>query len=293
MPANSLSITEALDTAIKQLHSSDTAKLDSEILLLQVLNKTVHPPLTKTWLLTWPEKTLTAKQIQQYNHDLNLRESGMPIAYITGTKDFWTFSLKVNSHTLIPRPETELLVESALEKISSTEETHILDLGTGSGAIALAIASERPLSQVLATDISHDALEIAEKNTCNLKLKNINFLQSHWFNAIIKNSDIEKFDIIISNPPYIAEDDPLLEKNVRRFEPTQALISNDKGLNDIKQIIKNSVDYLKPEGWLFFEHGYTQANEVQTLLKTYSFDKITTINDLNHHPRVTFAQFYY
>ena len=290
MPANSLSIAEALDTAIKQLHSSDTAKLDSEILLLQVLNKTAIPPLTKTWLLTWPEKLLTAEQIEQYNHYLDLRESGMPIAYITSTKDFWTFSLEVNSHTLIPRPETELLVESTLEKISSTEETHILDLGTGSGAIALAIASERPQSQVLATDISHDALAIAEKNARSLKLTNINFLQSHWFDAIITNSDIEKFDIIVSNPPYIAEDDPLLEENVRKFEPTQALISNDKGLNDIKQIIKNSVHYLKPGGWLFFEHGHTQANEVQTLLKTHSFNKITTINDLNHHPRVTFAQ---
>ncbi len=290
MPENSLSIAETLDAAIKQLHLSDTAKLDSEILLLQVLNKTAQPTITKTWLLTWPEKTLTEKQTQQYNHSLNLRESGMPIAYITGTKCFWKFSLEVNSHTLIPRPETELLVESALEKISNTEETHILDLGTGSGAIALAIASERPQSQVLATDISHAALEIAEKNASNLRLTNINFLQSHWFDAIIANSDIERFDIIISNPPYIAENDPLLEDNVRRYEPTQALISNDKGLNDIKQIIKNSVHYLKPEGWLFFEHGHTQAGEVQILLKTHSFNKITTINDLNHHPRVTFAQ---
>ena len=290
MPADSISIAEALDAAIKQLHLSDTAKLDSEILLLQVLNKTAQTLLTKTWLLTWPEKILTAEQAQQFNHYLDLRGSGMPIAYITSTKDFWTFSLAVNSHTLIPRPETELLVESALEQISSTEETHILDLGTGSGAIALAIASERPRSQVLATDISHEALEIAEKNAGNLNLSNINFFQSNWFEAIITNSELEKFDIIVSNPPYIAVDDPLLEENVRRFEPTQALISSNNGLDDIRQIIKNSVNYLKPEGWLFFEHGHTQANEVQTELTAHSFSNIMTINDLNHHPRVTFAQ---
>lgn len=291
MPAASLSIAGALILGIKQLQFSDTAKLDCEILLLKALNKIAQQPVTKTWLLTWPEKTLSPEQTQQFNHYLDLRSSGMPIAYITGEKDFWTFSLEVNSDTLIPRPETELLVECALEKISTTEKTHVLDLGTGSGAIALAIASEKKHCQILAVDISQPALEIAKKNAMQLKLGNINFLQSHWFDAIHHKKDKQKFNLIVSNPPYIAEDDPLLEKNVRKYEPALALISSNHGLDDFSQIIKNSITYLKPDGWLLLEHGHTQADAVQLLLKEHSFRKISTINDLNHHPRVTLAQF--
>ena len=289
MPESQLSIVQTLEFGVKQLPYSDTAKLDCEILLLKVLNKNLPNLHTKTWLLTWPEKTLSPEQAQQFNHYIELRASGIPIAYITGEKDFWTFSLEISPATLIPRPETELLVECALEKIPAIKKTHVLDLGTGSGAIALAIASERKNCHVLATDISQAALSIAQKNAAKLALDNIHFRQSHWFDSIVQTST-SKFDIIVSNPPYIAEDDPLLAADVRKYEPSQALISNDNGLSDINQIIQNSLAYLSPQGWLLFEHGYAQADAVQALLKQNGFTDISTIEDLNQHPRVTMAQ---
>lgn len=289
MPESQLSIVQALNLGTQQLPYSDTAKLDCEILLLKVLNKSTAQLLTKTWLLTWPEKILSPQQRQQFNHYLDLRASGMPIAYIVGEKDFWTLSLEVSTDTLIPRPETELLVECALQKIATGKETHVLDLGTGSGAIALAIASERHNCQVLAIDSSQSALHIAEKNARRLKLNNIHFRQSHWFDSISQTRS-EKFNIIVSNPPYIAEDDPLLAENVRKYEPIQALIAHDNGLSDINEIIGGSLAYLSAGGWLLFEHGYAQADAVQALLKQKGFSRIQTINDLNQHPRVTMAQ---
>ena len=291
MPGSQLSLSQAIKSGIQQLQFSDSAKLDSEILLLKVLNNTAAQRRTKTWLLTWPEKELTLEQLQQFNQYLELRSTGMPIAYITGEKEFWTLSLKVTSETLIPRPETELLVEKALEKVAIDSNKNILDLGTGSGAIALSIASEREFCHILATDSSQAALEVAQDNAKNLKINNISFLKSHWFNQI--NQDTNKFDMIISNPPYIAENDLLLEKNVLKYEPTQALISSDNGMADISEIIKNCLTYLTQKGWILFEHGYQQADEVQNLLKKQGFSKINTINDLNHQPRVTLAQLEY
>lgn len=287
---NPISIAQAIVTATQQLQFSETAKLDSEILLLKVLNKSASQLLTKSWLLTWPEKLLSLEQWQQFKQYLELRSSGMPIAYIAGEKDFWTFKLKVTADTLIPRPETELLVECALDKISTPDKMDILDLGTGSGAIALAIASERQHCRILATDNSQAALDIAQHNAHLLQLNNVKFLKSYWFEEF--KAITQKFDIIVSNPPYIAENDPLLEANVRQYEPLQALISNDNGLQDIKQIIQNSLVYLKPQGWILFEHAYNQAEEVQRLLEIQGFSKINSIKDLNHQPRVTFAQWY-
>ena len=241
---------------------------------------------TKTWLLTWPETELTHEQANQFRHYLDLRAQGMPIAYITGTKDFWSFTLDVTPETLIPRPETELLVESALEKIPLNDTQTILDLGTGSGAIALAIAAERKNSKLLDTDISAQALHTAEKNASKLKLSNISFCQSHWFTGI----PAQQFDVIVSNPPYIAENDANLEANVRRYEPLTALLSDDNGLADIKEIIVQSHNFLKPGGWLLFEHGYEQAEAVQTLFQNQNFYEIKTLKDLNQLPRVTIAQ---
>ena len=291
MPKPRITIAGALQQGSRQLRSSnsDSAKLDSEILLLKVLNANSDTYRTKTWLLTWPEKTLTAKQLRQFSHYLSLRSEGMPIAYITGEKDFWTLTLAVTPATLIPRPETELLVEYALEKLSSTgsptEKAMVLELGTGSGAIALAIASERSNIDILATDISQQALTVAQNNLERLKLSNVTFCLSDWFDAIPR----QQFELIISNPPYIAEHDPYLQDNVRKYEPLTALHSGDEGLDDITHIIQQCQKYLKPGGWLLLEHGYDQAQAVQTLLRKHAFSQITSINDLNQLPRVSLA----
>lgn len=286
MADTNITIHQALQKATQQLLSSESARLDSEILLLKVLNDSSDRKYNKTWLLTWPETTLTSEQLQQFEHYLQLRQQGMPIAYITGEKDFWTLTLNVSPATLIPRPETELLVEAALDKLATDKPYDILDMGTGSGAIALAIASERPLCKILASDSSLEALDMAKKNSKKLNISNVSFCQSHWFENIPRQS----FDIIVSNPPYIAHDDPDLEDNVKQFEPLSALYAGNDGLNDIREIIQNSHDYLCSGGWLLFEHGYSQAQAIQNLLENSGFTQITTLNDLNHLARVTQAQ---
>lgn len=290
MPEPQVTIEQALKSGSKTLVSSDSAKLDCEILLLKVLNDSYQTQHTKTWLMTWPEKILTVKQNQQFSHYLTLRSEGMPVAYITGEQDFWTLTLSVTPATLIPRPETELLVECALEKISNSGEQCILDLGTGSGAIALAIAAQRSNAQVLASDFSQQALDIAknnaQKNAQQLHLDHVSFCQSHWF----ENIPEQQFDVIVSNPPYIAENDAQLDENVSKYEPLSALHSGNEGLDDILEIVKHCHSYLKSGGWILFEHGYEQASAVQGILKKYGFSQISTVNDLNHLPRVTMAQ---
>jgi release factor glutamine methyltransferase len=292
MSEHCLNTAQALSQAKQILTNSgsDSPQLDSEILLLKVLNDAPNSiqktPYNKTWLMTWPEKCLTQTQAEQFFHYVNLRTTGKPIAYITGYKDFWTLCLHVTSATLIPRPETEQLVECALEKIMPDARQDILDLGTGSGAIALAIASERPLAQILATDMSTSALAVAQQNAIASQLTNVCFKQADWFSGI--NS--QAFDMIVSNPPYISEDDPYLEEHVRQYEPLSALHAKHNGLADIQAIITTSRAYLKDNGWLLFEHGHKQSEAVQSLFSHYGFSQISTINDLNHMPRVTMAQ---
>ena len=297
-----LTIQQAITLGMEQLQQagldSDTLKLDCEILLLDALNHgsgdrskyssslKSKPKKTKTWLLTWPEQPLSSTQIQHYLDNLKQRAQGRPVAYITGTKDFWDFSLKVSPDTLIPRPETELLVECALDKLPLKTPLKVLDLGTGSGAIALAIASERPDAEILASDASAQALEVAHSNAESLQLPNIQFCLSDWF----KNIPEYQFDLIVSNPPYIAPDDPLLETNVQRFEPQNALLAAENGLEAIRQIISGSRNYLKPGGWLLLEHGYTQAEAVQWLLRQYGFKNICTVKDLNRLDRLSMGQ---
>jgi len=286
MSDSQTTISQVLLQGSQTLLYSDSARLDCEILLLKVLNDSEQTQHSKTWLMTWPEKQLTDKQIQQFSHYLKLRSEGMPVAYITGEQDFWTLSLSVTPATLIPRPETELLVECALEKIPETGKQNILDLGTGSGAIALAIASERSNAKLLASDFSQQALSIAQKNAEQLHITNISFCRSHWFN----NIPGQQFDVIVSNPPYIAENDRLLEENVRKYEPLSALHSGEEGMDDIHEIIKHSHSYLKPDSWVLFEHGYKQAEAVQSLLQQYGVSRVSTVDDLNRQPRVTMAK---
>jgi release factor glutamine methyltransferase len=286
-----ITIAEAIQTGIQYLKStSDTPKLDSEILLLHVLNSRSNlsnsSPKTRTWLLTWPDTPLTEEHYLMYLQSLNDRAREMPIAYITHQQGFWSFDLKVTRDTLIPRPETELLVECSLEKLGKKNNSSVLELGTGTGAIALALAIERTESHILATDISTAALEIAHSNAKRLNINNVTFLHSHWFESIHS----QLFDLIVSNPPYIPAGDPYLQQKTLQYEPQQALSAGIDGLDALRAIIHQSPKYLKNRGWLVFEHGYDQQTAVQDLLNKERFENINTLKDLNGQPRISKGQ---
>ena len=221
---------------------------------------------------------------------LKRRLTGEPIAYILGAREFYGLNLKVTADTLIPRPDTETLVEAALAKISPQEKSQILDLGTGTGAIALAIAKHCPQSLVTAVDASQAALNVAIENAQNLAITNINFILSDWFAALIRENNEQKFDIIVSNPPYIEASDAHLKQGDLRFEPLSALASGEDGLDAIRTIITQDPQYLNPRGWLLLEHGYNQANKVVDLLKLAGFSEIDHVKDLAGINRVTLGQ---
>ncbi len=258
---------------------SDSAKLDAEILLAFLLNK------ERTYLLTWPDKLLDEEQQQGFMQLLQRRSSGEPIAYIVGTKEFWSLPLRVSPATLIPRPDTEVLVELVLKHYDNTIKLHCLDLGTGSGAIALALASEQPLWQIEAIDFSNEAVKLAQHNAKSLHLNNVTIYQSDWFSDV---KDIN-FDVIVSNPPYIDVLDENLSQGDVRFEPKTALVASEQGLGDIKFIAKHALKYLKPHGTIFFEHGYQQASSVRDILLSLGYVSIQTVKDFNNHERITWA----
>lgn len=275
-----LTIQQALTRARQTLSStSDSAPLDAEVLLMHLLDK------PRSHLHAWPEKVLSVQQIQDYEALITRRAQGEPIAYITGQREFWSLNLSVNPDTLIPRPATETLIEWALQHFP-TSSLKVADLGTGSGAIALALAHERPQWQLIASDQSPKALIIAKQNARQLKLNNIQFIESNWLQSIEDND----FDLIISNPPYIRADDIHLQQGDIRFEPITALRSGISGLDDIRIIIEQSVSQLKSAGWLALEHGYDQAIDVTNLLKSHKYQSISTIDDLAGQPRLTIAQ---
>lgn len=257
--------------------TTPSSHLDAELLLSLVLN------MSRTALYTHPETQLTTEQWQDYRHLIQERASGHPIAHLTNSKEFWSLPLHVTADTLIPRPETELLVELSLSLLGSVNDAHILDLGTGSGAIALALASERPAWNIQAVDISEQALIIARKNAHALNLKQVHFSQSSWFASISPQS----FDAIISNPPYIAENDPHLHQGDVRFEPLQALTSGPDGLNAITEIIKTGMSYLKPGGFLLIEHGFCQKDAIAALFEEAGYINIRHWSDLQGHDRVS------
>ena len=278
-----LSIHTALQSAQKKLKQAglvDSPLIDAEILLCKALE------VNRSYLFTWPEKPLTIEQSKQFDHFLLLRLQGHPIAHILGEREFWGLKLLVTPDTLIPRPDTETLIEVALELDKlKTQPCKILDLGTGSGAIALALKSELPHCEVTAVDQSQPALDVAKQNAQALSL-DITFLASNWFSSISK----KQFDCIVSNPPYIEDSDPHLQLGDVRFEPLTALTSGREGLDDIRLIIYQAWSYLKPDGWLLIEHGYNQAEDIHRLFAESGYQNISLRKDLGGNPRISFAQ---
>lgn len=285
MSDNLPSIEDALKKAIVGLHDSgsESAALDAAVLLCHALNK------PRSYLLTWPEKVLEKDVLQLFDTLIERRVTGEPVAYIVGEREFWSLPLKVSPSTLIPRPDTERLVELALEKASGASDS-ILDLGTGTGAIALALASELPLSQVTGIDLRPEAVELATENATRLKLKNSRFLQGSWFDPVEQSGSSKLFSLIVSNPPYIEKNDPHLLRGDVRFEPLSALVSEQKGLADIRHIAENARNYLKNSGWLLFEHGFEQGKEVRQLMENFGYTSVSTEQDYAGNDRVTMGQ---
>lgn len=259
--------------------SSDSAKLDAQILLSFVIDK------ERSYLLTWPEKELTKQAAQQYLALLQRRITGEPIAYIIGVQEFWSLPFRVSPATLIPRPDTEILVEQVLEHFGELATLHCLDLGTGTGAIALALASEQPNWKIDAVDFNIDAVKLAKQNAQDLQLQQVNIFHSNWFSAVNER----KFNVIVSNPPYIDALDENLQQGDVRFEPDSALVADEQGLGDIRYIAQQSLKFLDTQGALFFEHGYEQGAAVRKLLISLGYQQVKTVKDLNNHDRVTWA----
>jgi release factor glutamine methyltransferase len=278
-----MTIHEALleaQTALAQWVAANEAKLEVQLLMQHVLN------VNRAWLIAHANDALRPDIHADFASLLNRRLLGEPMAYILGYREFYGLKLKTTPSTLIPRPDTETLVEAALAKISPLTAERILDLGTGTGAIALAIASSRTETQVTAVDASQAALNIAIENADNLNISNIHFMLSDWFAAL----EHEKFDVIVSNPPYIEKNDAHLTQGDLRFEPMSALASGEDGLDDIRKIIDDCLIYLKPQGWLMLEHGYQQALQVADLMAKIGLTHIETIKDLGSNDRVTIGK---
>ncbi len=275
-----MQIVDAVKHAQKQLVESDSARLDAEILLCSVLK------CERTHLYTHPEQALSKVEINSFNELIVLRTEGHPIAHLIQKKEFWSLELKVTADTLIPRPETEVLVETALSFVPADTELNILDLGTGSGAIAIAIASERPTAKISATDTSEKALIIAKQNADSHKIENIEFKKANWF-----DKESHRYDIIVSNPPYMHDNDPHLMQGDVRFEPLSALASGNDGLDNLRTIIYESKKYLNNQAWLLVEHGYNQGEQVKLLFIENNFTSVSTIKDYDENDRVTIGQF--
>ena len=260
--------------------TSESPQADAEILLAHCLHK------TRTWLYTWPDHMVSSTVVSHFRQLVTERQRGVPVAYLIGQRDFWSLTLKVTPATLIPRPETELMVETALTKLPKHQALQILDLGTGTGAIALALARECPQARIIAVDYSAQALQVATENAQLNAIANITFQQSNWFEQLSP----QHFDLIVSNPPYIAAHDPHLQQGDVRFEPRSALVAAKNGLNDIEHIIKQAPHWLKVQGWLLLEHGYNQGEAVAKLLQQKAFTNVDCLVDLAGNPRLSIGQ---
>jgi release factor glutamine methyltransferase len=257
---------------------SDSPRLDAEALLAHVTGK------NRAHFRAWPEKEFGAAEEAEFRLLMEKRLAGQPIAYLVGEREFWSRPFKVTPDALIPRPETELLVELALQRIAADRPARIADLGAGSGAVAVTLALELPHSEVVALDISPAALAVARDNARRLGAANARFLQSDWFAAL---PPFERFDIIVSNPPYIAEGDSHLEQGDVRFEPRLALIAGIDGLDAIRRIVREAPSRLHPGGWLLFEHGHDQAERARGSLREAGFGEVESCKDLQGIERVS------
>ncbi|AVQ06058.1 TPA: peptide chain release factor N(5)-glutamine methyltransferase [Xanthomonas vasicola pv. zeae] len=255
-------------------------RCDAEALLLHALGR------DRAWLFMHGRDAVPLSVAQAFEASVQRREAGEPVAYLTGSRGFWTLDLAVSPATLIPRADTELLVELALERFDTRPGRRAADLGTGSGAIALAISSERPQAQVIATDASAAALAMARRNAHKHDLRNVDFRLGHWFGPLAG----EAFDLIASNPPYIAAHDPHLQQGDLRYEPASALASGSDGLDDIRLIVADAPAHLLPSGWLLLEHGWDQGAVVRALLAAAGFDTVATYRDLEARDRVTLGR---
>lgn len=259
----------------------DEAHAEAEMLLAQALQQ------SRAWLVAHDRDALEPEPRARFSALLARRRAGEPVAHILGQRGFWSLDLAVTADTLIPRPETERLVELALERLPFAQSSEVLDLGTGTGAIALAIASERPDAAITAVDADARALAVAGKNAARLGLGRIRFLRSDWFSAVAG----ERFRLIVANPPYLAEDDPHLATGDLRHEPRLALVSGPDGLDAIRRIVGQAPGHLAPGGWLLLEHGMDQGGAVRELLRTAGFTLVSTATDIEGRDRVTLGQF--
>ncbi len=262
--------------ARQKLAESPSARFDAELLLAHALES------TRSFLYANPELELPNYRAERFKKLVRKRAHGHPIAYLTGCSEFWSLPLKVNPDVLIPRPETELLVETAIQKIPVNADWRIADLGTGSGAIALAIASERKKCEVHATDISPAAIRVARENSRNLGLDRVQFHCGSWSQPLKG-----KFHIIVSNPPYIDEGDPHLTQGDLRFEPRTALTPGPDGLTAVQSISHDVFPILVDGGWLMFEHGWDQGPACRAILESCGYEQVETVKDLQGHDRVT------
>lgn len=260
---------------------ADHPRQEAEILLGAALGR------SRAWLLAHgDERILDCDATDVYESHLTRRARGEPIAYILGEKEFWSLTLAVTPAVLIPRPETELAVELALARLPQAGPARVLDLGTGSGAIALALAQERPLAQVVGTDVAEAAIELARYNAARLGLGNVEFRAGSWFEPVAG----ERFDLVVSNPPYVATGDPRVEREVRLFEPPGALYSGTDGLDALRQIIAGAAAHLAPGGGLVLEHGDRQGEAVRQRLVLHGFERVATHRDLAGLDRCTVGQ---
>lgn len=270
-----------LKHAVATLSGGDSPKRDAEILLAFVTGK------SRSWLVAFDDASLDDVQLQQLATLLARRAQGEPIAHLVGEREFWSLPLRVSDATLIPRPDTEVLVEQALAHLPATAAT-ILDLGTGTGAIALALASERPDCQVTGCDRVEAAVALAQDNAQRLHITNVQFFLSHWFAALPS----QRFDLIASNPPYIDAADHHLQQGDVRFEPRSALVAEEAGLADLREIITTALAWLLPGGWLLLEHGWQQGEAVRTLMTQQGYQQVNTVDDYGGNPRVTLGQYF-
>lgn len=276
------SIEYVIRQASQQLSaSSESARLDVELLLAHSLGK------DRTYLFTWCDKVLSEENERTFQSLFARRLKGEPIAYILGQQEFWDLTLKTAQHTLIPRADTETLIEWVLALSDLPEYANIIDLGTGTGAIALVLASEFPNWNVQGVDLIPQAVELAQQNARLNNLERVRFFQSSWFEKVEG-----RFDLIVSNPPYIDPTDEHLSQGDVRFEPKSALIANNKGLADLECIAQQARDYLEEGGWLLMEHGYDQEEAVQKILTQLNYQHVSTRVDLGGNPRITGGRFY-